>query len=136
MDSSVGGLVRSITMNGISIDRFYHVILTSDRNWIGLIAELGLRDRIYFKETKAGFYYHGRTYSMATISEYLLFPLLSIGTLREILEAIAQGEVRRSLSDNPDDVHLVTRSAHGINTAQSFAARGDGSYQRQPATGC
>ena len=77
-DSSVGGLVRSITVNDISFDRFYHVILISDRNWIGLITELGLGDRIYFKETKAGFYHRGKTYSMATISEYMLFPLLSI----------------------------------------------------------
>ncbi len=77
-DSSVGGLVRSITVHGISMDRFYHVILMSDKNWIDLITELGLGDRIYFKETKAGFYSHGKTYSMATIGEYLRFPLLSV----------------------------------------------------------
>lgn len=77
-DASVGGLVRSITLNGIAMDRFYHVILTSDKNWISLINELGLGDRIYFTETRAGFYHNGNTYSMATIGEYLRFPLLSL----------------------------------------------------------
>lgn len=76
-DSSVGGLVRSITLNGLSMDRFYHVILMNDRNWIALIKEIGLGERIYFTETRAGFYSHGRMYSMATIGEYLRFPLLS-----------------------------------------------------------
>jgi len=77
-DSSVGGLVRSITVNGISMDRFYHVILMNDRNWIALINEIGLGERIYFTETRAGFYSHGGIYSMATIGEYLRFPLLSL----------------------------------------------------------
>ena len=70
-------MVRSITLNGLSMDRFYHVILMSDRNWISLIQEIGLGERIYFTETKAGFYFNGKTYSMATVSEYLRFPLLS-----------------------------------------------------------
>jgi protoporphyrinogen oxidase len=60
------------------MDRFYHVILTSDRNWISLINELGLGDCIYFTETRAGFFHDGNTYSMATIGEYLRFPLLSL----------------------------------------------------------
>lgn len=76
-DSSLGGLLRSIAVDGISIDRFYHVILTSDRHWIGLIEELGLGDRLYFKETKAGFYSRGRPFALATISDYLRFPLLT-----------------------------------------------------------
>jgi protoporphyrinogen oxidase len=77
-EESVGGLIRSIQVGGISMDRFYHVILAGDRNWISLINELGLGDRVYFTETRAGFLSAGKVYPMATISEYLRFPLLSL----------------------------------------------------------
>ena len=77
-ESSVGGLIRSITVGGISVDRFYHVILLSDHNWLRLINEIGLGDQVYFTETRAGFFHGGKTYPMATINDYLTFPLLSV----------------------------------------------------------
>jgi protoporphyrinogen oxidase len=76
-DATVGGLVRSIRVAGLDVDRFYHVILTSDRNWLALIDELGLADRVYFTETRAGFYHSGRIHPLSTIPDFLRFPLLS-----------------------------------------------------------
>jgi protoporphyrinogen oxidase len=76
-DSSVGGLIRSIRVNGLDVDRFYHVILTGDRHWLALIRELGLEERVYFTGTQAGFFHEGKTYSLSTIGDFLRFPLLA-----------------------------------------------------------
>ncbi len=73
----LGGLAGSITLeDGTAVDRFYHTILSSDSSLRQMCAELGIADRLRFKETRMGFFYKGEIHSMNNIIEFLRFPPL------------------------------------------------------------
>jgi protoporphyrinogen oxidase len=59
-------------------DRFYHVVLLSDRNLRALLAELGLADRLQWGTTRTGFYTDGELHSLSSSLEFLTFPPLGI----------------------------------------------------------
>ena len=73
-----GGLAEPWNLNGITWDKFYHVILMSDLNTRNLLKELGIDERLNWKETKTGFYTNGKLYSMSNTLEFLKFPPLSL----------------------------------------------------------
>lgn len=73
-----GGLAAPAELGGFTWDRFYHVILLSDQHLRGLLAELGLEDRLRFGTTRTGFYTDGTLYSLSTSLEFLQFPPLSL----------------------------------------------------------
>ena len=73
-----GGLASSQTIGGYTWDRFYHVILLSDRHLRDLLEELGLGAQLSWGTTKTGFYTDGRLYSMSNAVEFLRFPPLSL----------------------------------------------------------
>jgi protoporphyrinogen oxidase len=73
----LGGLANTITLeDGVSVDRFYHTILSSDSHLRRLCAELNIADRLRFRETRMGFYYQGEVHSMNNVVEFLRFPPL------------------------------------------------------------
>ena len=73
-EEEVGGLSRSEEiMSGLQWDRFYHVILSTDAELLGFLDEIGLSSQVYFKETKTGFFTHGRLHSVSSTSEFLRF---------------------------------------------------------------
>jgi protoporphyrinogen oxidase len=73
----LGGLADAITLeDGVSVDRFYHTILSSDSHLRQLCTELGIADRLRFHETRMGFYHQGAIHSMNDIIEFLRFPPL------------------------------------------------------------
>lgn len=73
----MAGLAGPLTLaDGAEIDRFYHVILSSDSYLRELCTELGIADQMRFKETKMGFYHQGKIHSMNSTLEFLRFPLL------------------------------------------------------------
>lgn len=74
----LGGLARPADIGGYTWDRFYHVILLSDRHLLGLLRELGLEERIQWGITRTGFYTDGKFYSMSDILEFLRFPPLKL----------------------------------------------------------
>ncbi len=73
-----GGLAAPQELGGFTWDRFYHVILLSDRHLRGLLEELGLGDRLTWGTTKTGFYTDGTLYSFSTSLDFLRFPPLSL----------------------------------------------------------
>ena len=75
--STLGGLANTVTLeDGVTVDRFYHTILSSDSHLRQLCAELDIADRLRFRETKMGFYHQGETHSMNNVVEFLRFPPL------------------------------------------------------------
>ena len=74
--AQVGGLAASADLDGIPVDRFYHVVLPTDDRVRGLAGELGLADRFRFRRTGVGFYHDGRLASMSSLRELLSFPAL------------------------------------------------------------
>lgn len=73
----VGGLATPARIDRYTWDRFYHVILLSDRHLLGLLDELGLSDRLRWGVTRTGFYTDGKLYSLSNTLEFLMFPPLS-----------------------------------------------------------
>lgn len=74
--AQVGGLAASTDLDGIAVDRFYHVVLPTDDRVRGLAEELGLGERFRFRRTGVGFYHDGRLASMSSLRELLSFPAL------------------------------------------------------------
>ncbi len=73
-----GGLAAPQEIGGFTWDRFYHVTLLSDTNLRALLEQIGLADRLQWKQTRTGFYVDGRLYSLSTALEFLLFPPLGL----------------------------------------------------------
>ena len=73
----LGGLAGPLTLeDGTTVDRYYHAILSSDSHLRQLCEELGIADQFRFHETRMGFFYKGKIYSMNNMIEFLRFPPL------------------------------------------------------------
>jgi protoporphyrinogen oxidase len=77
-ESAPGGLAAPETIGGYQWDRFYHVMLMSDRNLRRLVDDLGLSDEVQWKQTRTGFYGEGRLHSLSSSFDFARFPLLSL----------------------------------------------------------
>jgi protoporphyrinogen oxidase len=75
---SLGGLSVPHQFGPFVWDRFYHCILPTDSNLIGLISELGLKDDLRWTRTGTGYYADGRFFSMSGNADFLRFPLVSL----------------------------------------------------------
>jgi protoporphyrinogen oxidase len=73
-----GGLATWRDYGDFTWDKYYHVILKQDEHLLGLIDELGIGDRMQWRETKTGFLWNGKLVSMSNNWEFLTFPVLSL----------------------------------------------------------
>ncbi len=140
---TLGGLMGRTTfdeLGGMSCDRYYHAILSSDRTLMGLMDELGLRQRLRMVATRMGFYHAGRCHPMTTPLEFLRFPpLRMIDRLRlaytilacrrindwHTLEQIPVAEWLRGLSGERATRHIWE---------PLLRAKFDGDFSQVPAT--
>lgn len=76
--ASTGGLASPEAIGDATWDRFYHVMLLSDRHLVGLLDELGLSPRTHWRETRTGFYGDGRLHEMSSSLDFARFPLLTL----------------------------------------------------------
>lgn len=74
----LGGLGTFFQYRNVSLEKFYHCMLPSDRHLLGLLHELHLEDQIYWKETSFGFMRGGQLYGLNTPLELLRFSPLSL----------------------------------------------------------
>ena len=126
-DAQLGGLAGTTPLDGIPIDRFYHVTLPTDERVIEMADELGLADRFRFRRSGVGFYHQGKLASMSTPRELLSFPGLTAVDRMRLVAFIARCQVGSSyeqLEETPDRglarAHL--RAAH-LGGALAAAAR-------------
>src|SRR4029077_18105864 len=61
-----GGLASSFRLEGHPIERFYHFICRSDQDLLTLVDELGLGQKLHWRQTHTAFYHHGRDYSFGS----------------------------------------------------------------------
>jgi protoporphyrinogen oxidase len=76
---SLGGLVRTFEVGGGRLESFYHHLFRSDTTVIRLINDLGLGDRLTWRDSRVGFFQGGRIYDFVTPLDLLRFrplPLL------------------------------------------------------------
>jgi len=74
----LGGIGTHFEHRGTTLDRFYHVILDSDADLCGLLAELGISDRLVWAETGMGFHLGGTLYGFNSPADLLRFRALSM----------------------------------------------------------
>ncbi len=77
-ERGVGGLAAADDLGDVRWDRFYHVVLGTDRRLLALLDEIGLGDQVAWSTTRTGFYVDQRWYSMSTALDFLRFPPLSL----------------------------------------------------------
>ncbi len=140
---TLGGLMGRTTfdeLDGVSCDRYYHAILNSDRTLMGLMEELGLRNRVQMVSTKMGFYHAGQSYPMSTPLEFLSFPPLSmLDRLRLAYTILACRRIKdwRALEQIP-----VAEWLNGLSGERAtrhiwsplLRAKFDGDFSQVPAT--
>ncbi len=103
----LGGLGTHFEHNGVTLDRYYHVILDSDAELIGLISELGLADQLRWSETGMGFLVDGKLYGFNTPLDLLRFRALTLpDRIRTGLGALYITKLKRDGLDL-DDVRAV-----------------------------
>jgi protoporphyrinogen oxidase len=75
--SEIGGLAGSLDINGTPLERYYHHIFGSDRDFIQLIDELGLSAKLRFHATTTGIFYEDQLLDFSTPLEMLKFSPIS-----------------------------------------------------------
>jgi protoporphyrinogen oxidase len=74
----LGGLGTFFEYRNVSLERFYHCMLPSDQHLLSLLCELGLENKIYWKETSFGFIRGRRLFGLNTPIELLRFKPMSL----------------------------------------------------------
>jgi protoporphyrinogen oxidase len=86
---TLGGLVRTFEVGGGRLESFYHHLFASDTTIIRLINDLGLGDRLIWRDSKVGFFQDGRIFDFVTPLDLLRFrPLPLMDRVRLGLMAV------------------------------------------------
>ena len=59
-DDRVGGMTATFDFEGLEIERYYHFHCTSDRDFLQILEELQISDKMHWVETKMAFWYQNR----------------------------------------------------------------------------
>jgi protoporphyrinogen oxidase len=74
--SEPGGMAGHFDFDGISLERFYHFVCKTDYPTFSLMQELGIADKMRWRETSMGFFHENRLYPWGDPLSLLRFPLL------------------------------------------------------------
>jgi len=76
-DDVPGGMAAHCRVGDISIERYYHFICKTDYDTFELLEELGIKDKLKWRATKMGYFYHGKNYKWGNPFALLAFPKLN-----------------------------------------------------------
>jgi protoporphyrinogen oxidase len=76
-ESQIGGLTTYHDYGRFYWDRFYHVILPTDRHLLRFIEDLGLADKLRWKRTFTGFFVDKEMHSLSSGKDFLRFSPLN-----------------------------------------------------------
>lgn len=77
-DDRVGGMTACFDFGGLMIERFYHFHCTTDRDFLATLDELGIADKMHWKESRMGYFYRGKLNTWGNPVALLKFPGLSL----------------------------------------------------------
>ncbi len=69
----VGGLAGSLLVDGKPVEKYYHFICRGDDDLLNFINELGLADKLHWREASTAFFVNGLTYNFNTPWDLLGF---------------------------------------------------------------
>lgn len=78
-DDRVGGMTAMFDFNGLSIERYYHFHCTSDTDFLQMLKELNISDKIRWVQTKMGYWYQNKLQAWGDPIALLRFQGLSFG---------------------------------------------------------
>lgn len=76
-DLEPGGLLSTVKLGGVRLEKYYHHIFTSDKHTLDLIEELGLSKQISWLESSITLFYKEKIYPFSTSFDLLKFPHLN-----------------------------------------------------------
>ena len=137
----LGGLAGPLFLDdGSQIDRFYHAILSSDRNLYDLCSELGIVDELRFHETKMGFFHNSKIHPMNSVVDFLKFPPLNwidrfrLGLTIIFAQFINDWHKLEGVSVEKWLVQLSGRNTFENIWKPMLKAKFDGGFENTPAT--
>jgi protoporphyrinogen oxidase len=75
----LGGLAGSFTLgSGHEIEKYYHFLCKGDSNYLEMLDDLGLRQRLRWTTTDMGLFYQGALYPLGDPLSLMTFPHLSL----------------------------------------------------------
>lgn len=77
-DRVAGGMAAHFDFDGLSIERFYHFICKADQPTFDLMKELGIADRMLWRDTSMGYFIDGKHYRWGDPLALLTFPKLGL----------------------------------------------------------
>lgn len=77
-DKVAGGMAAHFDFGGVSIERFYHFVCKADRSLFDLMEELGIGDKMVWRETSMGYFVDGEHFRWGDPISLLTFPKLSL----------------------------------------------------------
>jgi len=77
-DDRVGGMTASFDFDGTLIERYYHFHCTSDSAFLEMLSELGIEDKMCWKETRMGYWFQNRLQPWGNPLALLKFKGLSL----------------------------------------------------------
>ena len=75
-DKVAGGMAAHFDFDGLSIERFFHFICKPDYPMFELMGELGIANKLVWRETSMGYFIDGKHYSWGDPWALLTFPKL------------------------------------------------------------
>lgn len=76
----LGGMAAHFDLGGLSIERFYHFVCKTDAPTFALMDELGIGDKMRWRETSMGYFTGGRLHRWGDPFSLLRFPGVSLLT--------------------------------------------------------
>ncbi len=136
---SFGGLGTTFRHREHNLDCFYHVVLPTDEHLIRLCSELGVRDRLYWREASLGFMYRRQLYPLRSPRDLLRFGVVPLrDRLRLGFTALYAAHLARS--EGLDDITAETwltrlsgRRAFGRLWRPLLEAKFGAAYSQIPA---
>lgn len=94
-DSEVGGLAGTFEVGGQKLEKFYHHWFNNDQHVMGLIDDLGAKDKVRLRATRTGMYYSNKFYRLSSPLDLLKFKALSfVGRVRLGLLALKARRIK------------------------------------------
>lgn len=73
-----GGMAAHFEFSNISLEKYYHFICSTDYDTFALLDELGISDKLIWKETTSGYYLNGKLFKWGNPLSLLIAPGLNI----------------------------------------------------------
>ncbi len=115
----LGGCLSSYPINDYWIERYYHHCFSTDTHLFSLIGELGLSEKLEWKNGTTGYYAHEKIYALNTPLEILLYPELSILDKARLgyLTLTAKNAEITALDTIPADRYIIEHLGQNIYTS-------------------